>query len=167
MRRLAAAATGATVIAATAGGSVQADANPPPYRTIRTWFGSSHWQVRAQEAERRLQRVRRQSRARLRWVRHLQRAFRLQVRLGGASGLEKALLCIHSFEGSWRDAGAPYWGGLQMDDDFMGHYGPEFVREYGTADNWTPTMQLAVAERAYLSGRGFGPWPKTRVMCGV
>lgn len=168
MRRLAAAATGVTAIAAAAPGATTADVptSPPPAQ-IRSWFGSSHWQVRATTAERDLRKMRRLAYKRLRWVKHLQRSFRLQVRLGGASGLEKALLCIHSFEGSWTDGGSPYYGGMQMDSSFQSHYGPEFVREYGSADNWTPSMQLAVAERAYLSGRGFGPWPKTRLMCGV
>jgi len=99
-------------------------------------------------------------------VRKLRRAFRLQVSLG-ANGLERGFLCIHRFEGSWSDAGDPYWGGLQMDWSFMRTYGGEFVRAFGPASNWTPAMQLAVAERAYLSGRGYGPWPTTRRLCGL
>jgi hypothetical protein len=107
--------------------------------------------------------------AHLNWqaVRKLRSAFRLQVRLGGAPGLERGLLCIHGFEGSWGDRGAPYWGGLQMDRSFMATYGREFLRAFGTADRWTPAMQLATAERAYFSGRGFGPWPVSRRRCGL
>ena len=37
----------------------------------------------------------------------------------------------------------------------------------GTANNWTPMEQMWVAERAYSSGRGFGPWPNTARMCGL
>src|SRR5262245_30697685 len=99
-------------------------------------------------------------------VRKLRRAFRLQISLG-ANGIERGFLCIHRFEGAWSDRGAPYWGGLQMDRSFMASYGGEFLRAFGTADNWTPAMQLAVAERAYLSGRGYGPWPTTRRLCGL
>jgi len=34
----------------------------------------------------------------------------------------RAWLCIHRYEGSWRDSGDPYWGGLQMDRGFMHSY---------------------------------------------
>jgi hypothetical protein len=84
-----------------------------------------------------------------------------------ASGLERAFLCIHRFEGSWPDPSAPYWGGLQMDESFMRHHGLPFYKAFGTADHWTPAMQLAVAELAYLSGRGFYPWPNTARYCGL
>jgi hypothetical protein len=96
----------------------------------------------------------------------IRRSLHASVRLG-ASGLERAFLCVHGFEGSWSDPNAPYWGGLQMDTDFMAAYGGEFLRAFGTANNWTPVMQLATAERAYLSGRGWAPWPQTSRMCGL
>lgn len=76
-------------------------------------------------------------------------------------------MCIHRYEGAWDDAGAPYYGGLQMDYSFQRAYGPEFLRAYGTADHWPPAIQITVAMRAYLSGRGFGPWPTARRLCGV
>jgi len=94
------------------------------------------------------------------------RANRQRLQLG-ASGVARGLLCIHSFEGSWTDGGAPFWGGLQMDAGFQRTYAPELVNALGTADNWPPFLQVAVAMRAYYSGRGFGPWPNTRRMCGV
>jgi hypothetical protein len=98
---------------------------------------------------------------------HLRTAMRSSVRLG-ASGLERGFLCIHRFEGAWNAAtGNGFYGGLQMDSSFQSTYGPEFVRAFGNASNWTPAMQLAVAERAYLSGRGYGPWPNTRRSCGI
>lgn len=80
----------------------------------------------------------------------------------------RAWVCIHEHEAAWNDAGDPYWGGLQMDRTFMLSYGRDMVRKHGGwADTWTPAEQIIVAERAYKSGRGFGPWPNTRKPCGV
>jgi hypothetical protein len=75
-------------------------------------------------------------------------------------------MCIHRYEGAWNDTGDPYWGGLQMDKDFMLTYGRSYVRRYGWAHNWTPDMQIEVAARAWRT-RGFSPWPNTRRMCGL
>jgi hypothetical protein len=75
--------------------------------------------------------------------------------------------CIHRYEGSWRDGGAPYYGGLQMDVSFQRSYGHYLFATKGTADNWTPLEQMWVAERAYRSGRGFYPWPNTARYCGL
>lgn len=75
-------------------------------------------------------------------------------------------LCIHHYEGSWTDPGAPYWGGLQFDYDFMRTYGPHLLATKGTADNWTPLEQMWVAERAWRT-RGFQPWPQTARLCGL
>lgn len=79
-----------------------------------------------------------------------------------------AWVCIHGHEAAWGDRGDPYWGGLQMDRDFMRTYGQDIERRHrgGLADTWTPAEQIVVAERAYVSGRGFGPWPNTARMCG-
>jgi hypothetical protein len=85
----------------------------------------------------------------------------------GPGWLWRSFLCIHRYEGAWDDGGGPYYGGLQMDYAFQAAYGPEFLRAYGTADNWPPAIQITVAMRAYLSGRGFGPWPNTRRLCGL
>jgi len=79
----------------------------------------------------------------------------------------RAFACIHRYEGSWTDAGAPYYGGLQMDWTFMETYGADYLRAWGTADHWPPSVQLAVAIRAYLSGRGFTPWPTSARLCGL
>lgn len=76
-------------------------------------------------------------------------------------------MCIHSYEGSWTDPNAPYYGGLQMDWAFMRAYGPEFLARWGTADHWPPVIQMYVAERAYSAGRGFYPWPNTAHYCGL
>ena len=83
------------------------------------------------------------------------------------SSLWRAFLCIHRYEGAWNDHGAPYWGGLQMDYGFQVTYGREYLRAFGTADHWPPSLQIAVAIRAYLSGRGFSPWPNTARRCGL
>lgn len=78
-----------------------------------------------------------------------------------------AWLCIHRFEASWTDPGAPYYGGLQMDLGFQARYGGRLLRTKGTANHWTPIEQIWVAERARRSGRGFYPWPNTARYCGL
>ncbi|MDX6512807.1 MAG: Transglycosylase-like domain [Gaiellaceae bacterium] len=78
-----------------------------------------------------------------------------------------AWLCIHRYEGSWSDRGAPYYGGLQMDIGFQSTYGRYLLSTKGTADHWSPLEQMWVAERAYRSGRGFYPWPNTARSCGL
>jgi hypothetical protein len=88
-------------------------------------------------------------------------------RSDSAGWLWRSFLCIHSHEGAWDDAGSPYYGGLQMDLTFQRTYGGEFLSAFGTADHWPPAIQITVAMRAYLSGRGFGPWPTTRRLCGL
>jgi len=54
-----------------------------------------------------------------------------------------------------------------MDLTFQGSYGAEFLRRWGTADNWPAWAQLQAAVRAYQSGRGFYPWPNTAQACGL
>jgi hypothetical protein len=82
--------------------------------------------------------------------------------------LERAFLCIHRYEGAWdADTGNGYYGGLQMDYGFMDRYGADYLRRWGTADNWPAWAQVAAAVRAYRSGRGFGPWPNTARACGL
>ncbi len=85
----------------------------------------------------------------------------------GNSSLERAFLCIHTYEGSWWDSGAPFWGGLQMDGTFQAKYGAWALKAFGTADHWPISVQLAVAIRAKVSGRGFYPWPNTARACGL
>ena len=84
------------------------------------------------------------------------------------SQLWNAFLCIHNYEGSWgADTGNGYYGGLQMDYGFMAAYGREYLQAWGPANNWPPAIQMAVAIRAYLSGRGFYPWPNSARLCGL
>ena len=78
----------------------------------------------------------------------------------------RAFLCIHHYEGSWTDAGGPYYGGLQMDLSFQRTYGHWLFRHKGTADHWTPLEQIWTAEKAARS-RGFWPWPNTARFCGL
>jgi hypothetical protein len=80
---------------------------------------------------------------------------------------KQAWLCIHHFEGSWRDPNPPYYGGLQMDVQFQRRYGAATFRRKGTADHWTPLEQMWAAERAHRAGRGFYPWPNTARYCGL
>jgi hypothetical protein len=75
-------------------------------------------------------------------------------------------LCIHRYEGSWTDGGAPYYGGLQMDVGFQQHYGGWLYARKGTADHWSPLEQIWIAEQA-LKSRGFWPWPNTARDCGL
>jgi hypothetical protein len=75
-------------------------------------------------------------------------------------------LCIHHYEGSWRDSGPPYWGGLQMDLGFQATYGSWLLRHKGTADHWSPLEQIWVAVRAWRV-HGFAPWPNTAHYCGM
>ena len=77
-----------------------------------------------------------------------------------------AFLCIHRYEGSWTDSGAPFWGGLQMNYGFQASYGGWLLRTKGTADHWTPLEQIWTAEKAVRS-RGFYPWPNTARVCGL
>jgi hypothetical protein len=99
--------------------------------------------------------------------------------LGGAVGEstaqaeseQKALssdwACIHSYEGAWSaNTGNGYYGGLQMDWDFMRAYGREFLRRWGTADRWPVWAQVTAAERAKRT-RGYWPWPNSARYCGL
>jgi len=78
----------------------------------------------------------------------------------------EAWLCIHGYEGSWADSGAPYYGGLQMSLSFQRAYGGWLLQRKGTADHWTPLEQIWTAEKAHRSS-GFYPWPSTARFCGL
>jgi|SRR5215211_7955048 len=95
------------------------------------------------------------------------RAVKLRRRFVAGPPHRGAWLCIHRYEGSWSDTGAPYYGGLQMDISFQQTYGSLLLRLKGTADRWTPLEQMWIAEKAYRSGRGFYPWPNTARACGL
>jgi hypothetical protein len=100
-------------------------------------------------------------------VREMQQAIRERVTAVGSHPLESSFMCIHAYEGAWNDPSAPYYGGMQMDLSFQRAYGREFLNAWGTADHWPVSVQLAVAMRAYLSGRGFYPWPNTARYCNL
>ncbi len=91
----------------------------------------------------------------------------LQRPVYGLTSIERAFMCIHGFEGSWNDSGAPFWGGLQMDSRFQAEYGGWALKAFGTADHWPISVQLAVAIKAKVTGRGFYPWPNTARTCGL
>lgn len=91
-----------------------------------------------------------------------------------SSSQYSGLLCIHKYEGAWNaNTGNGFYGGLQMDSSFMQTYGPEFYRQYGTANNWPVIDQLIAGYRAVTgngnpaNARGYTPWPNTRLMCGI
>jgi hypothetical protein len=121
---------------------------------------------------------------------HTQRLPRIEARIEKltAPKLEIGILdhwvCIHRHEGAWNaNTGNGYYGGLQMDKTFQQAHGLDFYLKKGTANNWTPKEQMAVAERAkrgirtsYNDGRirfwqdrprGYGPWPNTARYCGL
>lgn len=78
----------------------------------------------------------------------------------------KGAACIHRHEAAWKDGGAPYYGGMQMDWDFMDTYGRWALHHLGTADRWPRWLQLHVAFRAWKV-RGWAPWPNTARACGL
>lgn len=98
--------------------------------------------------------------------RNLRDLTRTGIAVSMSSPVIRNLLCIHGYEGAWNDPNAPYWGGLQMDMNFMSAYGGELLRMKGTADHWTPAEQLAVAAKA-VESRGYSPWPNTARLCGL
>jgi hypothetical protein len=103
-----------------------------------------------------------------RWVRGLWRARAARARRAASRPPHRgAWLCIQRYEGSWRDAGAPYYGGLQMNLSFQRTYGRDLLRRKGTANRWTPLEQMWVAERALRRGTGFYPWPNAARRCGL
>jgi hypothetical protein len=97
------------------------------------------------------------------WIRRAERARRAASRPPHRS----AWLCIQQHEGPWTDAGAPYYGGLQMDLSFQRAHAPDLLRRKGTANRWTPLEQMWVAERALRHGTGFYPWPNAARLCGL
>jgi hypothetical protein len=110
-----------------------------------------------------------------RWASRYRRQHRLVAslrhqlvgRLDRIVWLVDAFGCIHRYEGAWdANTGNGYYGGLQMDRSFMSAYAPDVYRAEGTADNWSPSEQIATAIVAYTV-RGFEPWPNTARMCGL
>jgi hypothetical protein len=79
-----------------------------------------------------------------------------------------AWTCIHQGEGAWNATGH-YHGGLQMDWTFMRTYGRDMLQRHAGkgAEAWTPREQIIVAQRAFVQGRGYNPWPQTSRACGL
>jgi hypothetical protein len=88
--------------------------------------------------------------------------------LSGRSGVYQALLCIHRHEGAWTaySAAGPYYGGLQMDESFMAHWGSEYLALFGDARHWPHGLQVAAAYRA-VRQLGYSPWPVSSQACGL
>lgn len=102
----------------------------------------------------------------------------LAVALGGASeatartwsysSISRGLQCIHRYEGSWSaNTGNGYYGGLQMDWNFMRSYGSSYLRRWGSAARWPVWAQIDAGVRGAMSRGGFNPWPNTRRPCGL
>jgi len=165
-QRAAAAAGASVVLALPAAAASEPHPPPPPQPPPPPAPPPVDWQARY-EAEHKL------ATKRLRLWRKSERRSQRRVRRWRQAAIttlgpvRAGLLCIHGGEGSWRDSGDPYWGGLQMDRQFQLTYGRALVMRFGWASNWPAAAQLAVGEVAYFSGRGFGPWPNTRKPCGV
>jgi hypothetical protein len=146
--------------------------------TIAWWEGRGRW-ARAlgrkwcwsfvgERRERVCLRARRSHRAHRERLVRLERELEAMRQPYGPIGDLGAWLCIHAGEGSWSaNTGNGYYGGLQMDYGFMRAYGGYWLRTLGTADQWPPQLQMAVAERARASGRGYYPWPNTARACGL
>lgn len=112
------------------------------------------------------------------WAERRQQQLRISLLYVGSTW---AWNCIHRYERNprqgWRTrTGNGYYGGLQMDLAFQRAYGPavlgfdsaeEMFEERGTADQWHPREQMAVAQFAKDSGRGYYPWPNTARACGL
>jgi hypothetical protein len=73
--------------------------------------------------------------------------------------------CVHHYEGSWTDPGAPYWGGFQFSYWFMERFAPRRLAVSGTADHWRPFRQVIVVRRV-VRRYGWGQWSTAR-MCGL
>lgn len=105
-------------------------------------------------------------------AKHFRKLLSQHRTLFAGGGDMAAWLCIHRYEGSWTDSGAPYWGGLQMDIGFQETYGSDFMHKWGTANNWPIWAQIEAARRARdgyngHGGRGYNPWPNTAHYCGL
>jgi hypothetical protein len=100
-------------------------------------------------------------------------AFTMAASSSGSGGsgqrsdyVTNGLLCIHQYEGAWNDPGSPYYGGLQMDYNFMQAYGAVFYRRWGTADHWPVWAQIQAGRNGYRA-RGWYPWPVSSRTCGL
>lgn len=117
----------------------------------------------AHKWQRKAHRTRRQYQA---YLVYQQRHQQQQQQAQGA--LTSDWACIHGYEGAWNsNTGNGYYGGLQMDMGFQSTYGLDFMRQWGTANNWPVWAQVTAANRAKNSGRGYGPWPNTARACGL
>lgn len=64
------------------------------------------------------------------------------------------------------NTGNGYYGGMQMDLEFQRDNGAEFLKRWGTANNWPAWAQIVASYKAWTT-RGFHPWPNTARMCGL
>ena len=152
VRRVGGSAVGSSVRSVTAPRLVS---RPVPARGLYRGKSAAYWAGRYRHRTRQLQQARRKLHGAITGPAY------------GSHWLERAFLCIHAGEGPWAIHNPPYDGGLQMDSDFQRTYGDWALKAFGSAGNWPVSVQLAVAIRAYESGRGFYPWPNTARACGL
>lgn len=77
----------------------------------------------------------------------------------------RQFLCIHSYEGSWTDTGAPYYGGIQFGYNEWRRFGMPYTGD-AYANEAAPLEQIWAGER-YWQLSGFSPWPNTARACGL
>lgn len=94
-----------------------------------------------------------------------QEKHRARVRVASWPPHYQEWMCIHRYEGSWTDTGAPYYGGLQFGYSEWRTYGTPYTG-VDTANLASPQDQMWAAERYYRDS-GFYPWPQTARMCGL
>jgi len=102
-------------------------------------------------------------------VGHTAQASNASSNNSNSSYVVNGLMCIHNYEGSWTDhnsSGYGYYGGLQMDYNFMKAYGGAFLRRWGTADHWPIWAQLQAGALGQ-SRQGWGAWPNSARLCGL
>jgi Transglycosylase-like domain len=76
----------------------------------------------------------------------------------------RSALCVHSHEGSWRDPGAPFYGGMQF---LLSTWYANGGGRYARYPHWaTPGQQLQIAYNLWRRA-GWNPWPNTARMCGL
>lgn len=107
-------------------------------------------------------------RARAIWLRRRYEHWLKAQAVSRFSRLYEKWRCIHEHEGAWNaNTGNGYWGGLQMTFSFQQAHGPQFLRRWGTADNWPVWAQLEAAEDAWHDdGGSFREW-STAGICGL
>lgn len=143
-------------------------------RSESTYQGltARQWAQRAVRNRREANQQRRNSEARGRTIRRLQREIRMRHPSATGHWLDGAFLCLYRYErgaAGWQtDTGNGFRGGLQFDASFSYTYGPAWAKAYWGSNpaHWPAAVQMSAAMHAWTT-RGFSPWPTTRRLCGL